>query len=421
MRSISLTSAVLISINIIIGAGLFINPAPLAYFANGYGFLAYIVSACILLPLILCIAELATLKPIAGGLYVYAQSYISPLAGFTSSWSYFLGKSTSAAILAYTFCTFLKSIFPALLIIPTTALTIAVLFFLAFLNIAGVKIGGSIQWFFISVKILPIAFVLLTGVFFIKGDVGGELILMDFGSAFPIAVFALCGFEAICAIAHLIEKPHRNVRRAMLLSFFLVALASSLFQFFLYQILGEELVSIKNPLLAYAEAVFPSAHILKRLLNALVYSSILGASFGMLTSNCWNLHTIAKHQHLPWSNLLLPIKNETPWVCLLLEVLFASLIILLKTEQIPLQNMAVFGMTVSYFMSTLAALRAARVHKSSRLPRYLPMLSFASCSYIILLCADRIIKSGASLVFLIILASGLIFAYLKAGKLRNNF
>lgn len=418
MRSISLTSAVLISINIIVGAGLFINPAPLTHIAQGYGYLAYLASALILLPLILCISELATLKPSAGGLYVYAETFVSPLAGFVSAWSYFLGKCTSAAVLAFTFCSFLQRIAPSLEVFPTKTMTIFVLFALVFLNIMGVKIGGKVQWLFISFKVIPIGFVLLTGLL-VAFDSPNEspLILEGLGSAFPIAIFALCGFEAICAIAHLIENPHKNVRKAILISFSVVAIASAGFQFGVFQVLGSALASSKNPLLEYANAILPDAFFSTRLLNALVFSSILGASFGMLTSNCWNLHTIARHHHLPGSAFLVKLtKGEIPWVSLLVEATIASCIILLQSNQIPLQNMAVFGMTTAYFMSTWAALNAARKKHTTSLPRWLPVLSLLSCSYILWLCAERIFASGASWVFLLMLGGGLAMAYFRARR-----
>jgi len=413
VRTISLSSAVLISINIIIGAGLFINPAPLTQIAQGWGFAAYVFSGLVLLPLILCIATLATLKPTAGGLYVYAHDFVSPMAGFISGWCYFLGKSTSAAILAYTFCSFIKSLFLPLHNIPTTTLTIIALFSLSFCNIAGLKIGGKVQWLFIGFKALPIALVLFTGIFFAQRE-WPDAYLVNYvehlPQALPIAIFALCGFEVICSIAHLIENPKKNVRRAILISFFTVVGASALFQFGMWRMLGPELSSLPSPIMAYGYKVFGAYPWVVRLFNAFVYASVLGGSFGMLTSNAWNLQTIATHKHLPWSRFLsLVSKKQVPWVSLLVETAFASVIISLQSSQIPLQNMAVFGMTVGYFMSTFAAFKAA-------LPRWLVMLSFMSCSYILWLCALRIINSGASVYFLLILGAGIVVASWKCFK-----
>ena len=67
--------AVLICINSIIGAGLFINPRPLTQFAGPYGFLVYMLGALLLTPLVLSVAELAKLHPVAGGLYVYSKTH----------------------------------------------------------------------------------------------------------------------------------------------------------------------------------------------------------------------------------------------------------------------------------------------------------------------------------------------------------
>jgi amino acid transporter len=417
VRSISLTSAVLISINIIIGAGLFINPAPLTQIAEGLGFLAYLLSAVVLLPLLLCIAELATLKPSAGGLYIYAHTYISPMAGFISGWSYFLGKTTSASILAFTFCSFLRAVIPAFGPFSAKAMTMVVLFSLVLLNIIGVKIGGRIQWLFIALKAIPIGFVLFTGIFFAFDlpKTSSLHVLMELSTSVPIAIFALCGFEAICSIAHLIEHPHKNVRRAIMLSFLLVAIVSAIFQFSMYQVLGPDLANMKSPLMAYANALMPNSALASRLLNALVFSSVLGASFGMLTSNCWNLHTIATHNHFPYAKILAKLSNkQLPWVSLLMEAFLGSLILIIQSEQIPLQNMAVFGMTVAYLMSTIAALKLTHKREIVSLPRFVPYLALLSCMFILYLCTIRILSSGASYVFLIILALGMVVAYLRA-------
>lgn len=411
MRSISLSNAVLVSINIIIGAGLFVNPSPLTQIIHGWGFAAYLLSAVILLPLIICIATLATLKPTAGGLYVYAHDFVSPMAGFISGWCYFLGKSTSAAILAYTFCSFVQSLFFPLQNFSTKILTIFILFTLALANIAGLKIGGKVQWLFIALKTIPIALVLITGIFCARGDWPEAFpasALEHLPSALPIAIFALCGFEAICSIAHLIENPKKNVRRAILISFITVALASALFQFGMWQMLGPSLKTSHSAMMAYAHQMFGDHSWAAKIIYAFVYLSILGAAFGMLTSNCWNLQTIAKHKHLPGSHhLTLVSSKQVPWASLLVETSLASLIISLQSNQIPLQNMAVFGMTIGYLMSAVAAWKAASDGSHRALPRWLVVLSFVSCAYVLWLCATRIISSGASSLFLLILAAGI--------------
>jgi hypothetical protein len=131
------------------------------------------------------------------------------------------------------------------------------------------------------------------------------------------------------------------------------------------------------------------------------------------------LQTIAAHKHLPGSNIIALVSSkEVPWVSLLLEASLASVIISLQSSQIPLQNMAVFGMTIGYFMSTLAAWKASGLKSITSLPRWLVILSFMSCAYVLWLCATRIISSGASSLFLLILASGIVLAFMQEYKTK---
>ena len=108
-NKISLFAAILITVNTMLGSGIFINPAPLAKIAGSFGFLGYFVSMIILIPIVLSIAELAKLHPTSGGLYVYSEKYINPLAGFISGWGYFLGKATAAALISKIVAVFLKN------------------------------------------------------------------------------------------------------------------------------------------------------------------------------------------------------------------------------------------------------------------------------------------------------------------------
>ena len=143
-NQINLLTAILINVNIILGAGLFINPKPLTQFAGPFGFVSYILAAIIILPIVLIIAKLATKSQEPGGLYVYSKNYINPTVGFISAWSYFLGKTSSAALLAHIFVSFFQRNIIFLQSIPTIILDRLLIFFLVFINIIGVKIGSKI-------------------------------------------------------------------------------------------------------------------------------------------------------------------------------------------------------------------------------------------------------------------------------------
>ena len=89
-KKLSLISAIFINLNVMIGAGLFINTYDLSTKAGAAGFLLYPIIGLCMLPLIAITGKLVGLFP-TGGLYAFGKSY-SPFLGFLSCWSYFFGK-----------------------------------------------------------------------------------------------------------------------------------------------------------------------------------------------------------------------------------------------------------------------------------------------------------------------------------------
>ena len=134
-HKMSLLSAILININIIAGAGLFLNIRVLTKLASAWGFLGYAAGTIILLPFVYSIGKLAQLHPVSGGLYAYPREYLSPFIGFTSAWSYFVGKSVSAAFLSFAFAQFLHAHIPFLSNYSPLTIACTVIFLLIAFNI----------------------------------------------------------------------------------------------------------------------------------------------------------------------------------------------------------------------------------------------------------------------------------------------
>lgn len=406
-NQISLTTAILININIIMGAGLFINPSPLTKYAGSLGFLGYILSALILLPIVLTIAELAKLNPTSGGLYVYSKKYINSFFGFLSGWSYFLGKTTSAALLAHTFVLFFQRRILFLQSFPTIFLDCILILFLILINILGVSIGGKIQYFITGMKSIPIIFIILSGIIFFNPSffILDKQDFVNLMSTLPVAIFVLLSFEMICSIGHLIKNPEKNIKRAIILSFIIVATIATIFQLSIFGILGDNLTSSSEPIFAAGIKVFSNFPIIGQIINAFVFSSIIGGSFGSLTANCWNLYALGKDNQLPGKKYLTKIsKTNVPYISLIIEGLLACLILIISKDQITLQNATVLGMSIAYLLSSISLLRA----KSSF--RIISIISILSSCYIIFLCTKNIISFGISISILTIFIFGFLLS-----------
>ncbi len=163
-HKLSLLAAIFININIMLGTGFFINTVVLTQEAGSLGAFIYILVAILLLPLVISIAGLVEHSGESSTFYDFGK-HVSPFFGFLSSWSYFTGKLCSAALGIHVCLSFLQRIIPALQALPIIPLDIAAIMLFTGLNLMNLQIGKQIQFTFIILKIVPILFVIFTGLY----------------------------------------------------------------------------------------------------------------------------------------------------------------------------------------------------------------------------------------------------------------
>lgn len=407
-KGISPQIAILICINSIIGAGLFINPQVLTQIAGPYGFLSYLLGTVILLPIILCIAELAKLHPVAGGFYAYSKAHIGPWAGFLSAWSYFLGKSVSAAVLIHKVAQFFQSRIDGLSGIPILGLDLCLIFFFVLLNACGVSIGGRIQYLFALLKATPILATFAMGFFLFDTRNFVELVaLQELCLSLPTAIFALLGFEVICNIGNQIQDAKNNIKRVIITSFLIVAAINITFQTVMFASVGYDLAHTTEPVFALCLKAFATTPWVASLINGIVFASITGGFFSVLTSNCWNLHTLALNGHIPGKALLTKVnKYNVPWVSLCAEAALASTVLFITAHQQPLQNMAVGAQILAFLLAVTACFYAVVNKAISRLSLAIPIAGLFSCFFVFGIASYRVFSFGISFPFLGLFVTG---------------
>jgi APA family basic amino acid/polyamine antiporter len=191
VESLGLFSSTALVIGSMIGSGIFIVDAEIARGTNSPALFlgAWVVTAILTMIGALSYGELAAMMPRAGGQYVYLRESLGPLWGFLYGWTLFLVIQTGTiAAVAVAFGKFLGVFFPAIstthwlwhiahvpalrvgpmvlgnmeIGVNTANLTgIAVVLFLAILNIFGVKLGSLVQNVFTTAKALSLAALIL--------------------------------------------------------------------------------------------------------------------------------------------------------------------------------------------------------------------------------------------------------------------
>lgn len=404
-HQLSLPLAILININIMLGTGIFVNTTVLAKRAGALGALGYIIVGFLMLPLVVSITHLLELYP-AGGFYIFGRKELSPFAGFMSAWIYFTGKLASATLAIHTAVLLVQTVIPSWSSInPLYVDTVILCLFIA-LNMLHIRTGGAIQTLFIVFKIMPIAFILLVGVFFMQGAHFAPTYRLWEGvpSILPLVLFAVVGFEAACSLSSKIKDARKNAPRAILISYAIVITIATLFQLIFYGILGDLFNTFKDyreAFPAFIQYLLPHSTHMQQIISGILHLGIamsaLGGSYGIIFSNSWNLHTLAQHHHVFKSPLFMRLnKHQIPWLCVLVEgILGIVYIAITQGNQIPLQQMGALGSVGAYTISALALWHAQRNKHTTHTPAWLPICGLINCIMLAMSCVYGLYYSGS--------------------------
>jgi APA family basic amino acid/polyamine antiporter len=235
-------AAAIIVANVIGGGILFRSPAVAAAIPSATWFLlAWVAGGVLAFMGAMAYAELAALRPKAGGEYVYLREAYGPLAGFLTGWTSFVaGFSGAIAASAVFFIVTLDRFVPgvangaALLAIPVPLTSIAITFSIhtlaasglivlfALIHILGVGPGRAASNGLTTLKIVAFVVFILFGLAAGTGSPSnitqavGPVTLTGWMFAMIPVMFTYSGWNAAAYMAEEIRDPGRNVPRALI-------------------------------------------------------------------------------------------------------------------------------------------------------------------------------------------------------------
>jgi basic amino acid/polyamine antiporter, APA family len=164
-RRLTLFDMTMVAIGATIGSGIFLTPSIIAQaLPNPTLILAvWVVGGLMALSGGLTFAELASMLPRAGGVYVYLTEAYGSLVGFLFGWAYFVVVNAGGlGALSVAFATYVGS-FVVLDPFSTKAVAIGGLLMLTMVNVVGVKAGAIFSDVFTLLKIAGIAVLVVIG------------------------------------------------------------------------------------------------------------------------------------------------------------------------------------------------------------------------------------------------------------------
>ncbi len=237
----ALDAAAIVVSNVIGGGILFTSPQVAAAVPHpGLFLLAWLAAGALAFAGALAYAELAAVRPRAGGEYVYLHAAYGRVAAFLTGWTSFVaGFSGAIAANAFFLSLYLSRFIPgvgsdvAILAVPLGPLTITIspqtitavvsVWLLSWIHLRGVGPGRLVGNVLASLKISALVLFMLAGFAFGTGSFGNLTApapMPAVGSwlfALVPVLFAYAGWNAASYVAEEIRDPGRNVPKALAL------------------------------------------------------------------------------------------------------------------------------------------------------------------------------------------------------------
>src|SRR5690606_18089907 len=235
IMAVSRWQVVGLSLNDVIGSGVYLLPAAAALLLGPISIWAVLLAGCAVAILVLCFSEAASYFDEPGGAYLYTREAFGEFIGFEVGWMTWLARVTSVASLSVGLALSFGYLWPGAtegwgrVLIITLSLAL-----LTWINVIGVKQGAQFAVFLAIAKSVPLVVFIGVGIFAINGQLlNAEVPPSSFDSrseAVVLLLFAYCGFENAPGAAGEFKNPQRDIPFALLTMVFLVTLVYTLVQ-----------------------------------------------------------------------------------------------------------------------------------------------------------------------------------------------
>lgn len=323
LRAVSRWEIVALSVNDVVGSGVYLLPAAAAALLGPASVGAVVVAGFAVLLLVLCFAEAASYFDRPGSAYLYARSAFGDFVGFEVGWMTWVARVTAVASLSAGFAQALgflwqpanqgwgRDLVIALTLVGLTAI-----------NVVGVRSGVRAAVLLAIAKVLPLLlFITVGGIAALRSPLHpagppASVGWRQMAEAAMLLLFAYAGFENTAAPAGEFKNPRRDVPFALLAQIGIVTVLYSGVQWAALHTLPG-LASSRTPLADAARLLLGSWG--GWLLTAGGAVSILGTCSNTVLAGPRYLYALARDGFGPaWLARLHP-RYRTPAVAILVQ------------------------------------------------------------------------------------------------------
>lgn len=363
VRAVGRWQLVGLSINDVIGSGIYLLPAATVALMGAYSVWAVLLAGLVVALLVLCYAQASAYFDQVGGSYLYAREALGPFAGFQIGWMLWLTRIASAAALSNGLAAAIAHFHPAagsgvwrvlIVVVSLAALT--------GINLVGVRTAARTGTALAIAKLVPLIVFVGVGLAYVDWGLAlpplGLPPLDNLGEAALLLLFAYAGFENAPAAAAEYRNPRRELPFALMLMIAIVTTTYVSVQLVAQGTLPG-LAGSQTPL-ADAAAGF-GGHWAALLLTFGAVVSILGTNSNTMMFGPRYLQALAADGYGPrWLAALHP-RFRTPAAAILLQFVLA-LVLALSGSFVALALLSTVTRLLAYIGTAVSVILLQRRH-----------------------------------------------------------
>jgi APA family basic amino acid/polyamine antiporter len=341
-KKMGLSTATLIGINSMIGAGIFTAPALLAQTVGPAALATYLFVIFAVTCMGWSFARLAQRFPEEGSFYLYTKQWAGHNVGMIAAWMYVFGILTAMGLLMERAGTYLQDYFPAYTV---TTLGVSALAVLVGLNLISARIAQASQYIAICCTAFPLLAITILCLW--NGNWANLTPVAPYGwmpalLASKEVIFGFFGFEGIPGIFPLVENPTKNVPRALMIAILSVSAIYFLFIFSIF---------LAIPSSMFTEPGMPLSHPLRELfpnlpwLVTLVHASMTISFMSVLNAVIYYVATLVRSLFKKMKTSVVKQAVTKQWINEKSSLLFVGAIIL--SSNLALKTLSQFFAAVS--------------------------------------------------------------------------
>jgi APA family basic amino acid/polyamine antiporter/amino acid efflux transporter len=325
-KVLSYRAILLITINSIMGTGIFFLPAVGAKHAGPASIISWIIMALISIYISMCFAELTSMYPKAGGVYEFCKHAYGRFTSFIIGWATLIAGNITIAMLVVGAIQYLLPFEAPFVKIPLSLLFVFIFNFIAY---RGMKTSAVMLIAFAFITLTAIIGLVVPGLFHFEASNFTPFFVLPMSAIFVTIFFiaeTFFGWETATFLAEETKDGEKVMPKALILSTVLIGIIALVFVLtsmgtINWSIFGESTA----PLIDLSGVYYGS--IGKQIFTILVYLAIIGSVAGWIVSAPRLVLAMARDRLFLSQLATIHPKYNTPYHAIIFQTILTSILV----------------------------------------------------------------------------------------------